>query len=117
MSHSLQTCIRTNMQSFLNRVKNLSSTRPFAHPTTGDSLHIDPSLFRETRPTANGLSQSSKCPIVTGIVIKHSGAFNSERAAGMSKLQQLQFVEVLKEMIIGMSIYEFWKRNTLIGTI
>ncbi|OAK98814.1 hypothetical protein IQ06DRAFT_192846, partial [Phaeosphaeriaceae sp. SRC1lsM3a] len=71
-------------------------------PTTGDSLHIDPSLFHETRPTANGLSHGSNCPIVTGVVIKHSGAFNSERATSMSKLQQLQFVEVLKEMIIGM---------------
>jgi hypothetical protein len=35
------------------------------------------------------------------IVTKHSHGFNSERATGLDKLQQLQFVEQLKGMIVG----------------
>jgi hypothetical protein len=35
------------------------------------------------------------------IVTKHSHGFNSERATGLNKLQQLQFVEQLKGMIVG----------------
>lgn len=40
--------------------------------------------------------------LITDVVVKHSSAFNSERATGMNKLQQLQFVEALKKIIIGM---------------
>jgi hypothetical protein len=50
-------------------------------------------LFPET--------QNVKMLPTVKIVTKHSHGFNSERATGLNKLQQLQFVETLKGMIVG----------------
>lgn len=41
------------------------------------------------------------------ITTKHSNAFNSERASGMNKLQQLQYIAMLKDIIIGMLLLIF----------
>jgi hypothetical protein len=35
------------------------------------------------------------------VIVKRSGVFNSQRAGGMSSLQQLQFVQMLKAAITG----------------
>jgi hypothetical protein len=35
------------------------------------------------------------------MLVRHSGAFNSVRETGMSKVQQLKFVEMLKRVIVG----------------
>lgn len=90
------------MQPFLNKSKALSVTRPSTYPTTTDSSHIDPSLFHDNNSTpSNTSTQRSSQPLVTNVIVKHSSAFNSSRSAGMNKLQELQFIEAMKGMIIG----------------
>lgn len=59
---------------------------------------MDTGLFKEVDGPDPTLTLN---PIVTNLTIKHTSAFNCERDSGMSKFQQIQFVEALKKMIIG----------------
>jgi hypothetical protein len=78
------------------KLANLFSDASSSHPTAKDSAHVEASLFESTTPTS-----AENAPVSTDVVVGHSSAFNSERATGMNKLQQLQFVEMLKEIIVG----------------
>lgn len=96
------------MQRLLSKLPSLSVNATSKHPTATDSVHINTTLFEETpspsdhaeRFSSNSNS-SSDAPLLTDVLIKHSSAFNSQRESGMSKLEQLQFVEMLKGMILG----------------
>ncbi|KAH3958947.1 hypothetical protein HBI24_007700 [Parastagonospora nodorum] len=67
-------------------------------PTVSDPAHMDTELFKEVDSSGPTLAFT---PFTTNVTVKHSSAFNSERDSGMSKFQQIQFVEALKKMIIG----------------
>jgi hypothetical protein len=84
-----------------SKFTSLSVNKPSTHPTTKDSAHVESALFEYSTPTPSN-SVDEEHP-VSNVVVKHSSAFNSKRATGMNKLQQLQFVEMLKRMIIGES--------------
>jgi hypothetical protein len=89
------------MQSLLKNLSSLSVNKSFKHPTTIDSVHIVTTDFDE-RPHSSWVAvQNAEELHVTDVVVRHSNAFNSERASGMNKVQQLQFVELVKSMIIG----------------
>jgi hypothetical protein len=59
------------------------------------------------RPSMRLLTETQNInPLPTvKIVTKHSHGFNSERATGLNKLQQLRFVGLLKGMIVGESFH------------
>jgi hypothetical protein len=76
----------TSMQNTRNSGQN--GARPI-YPIRKPTMR----LFPET--------QNIKPLPTVRIVTKHSHGFNSERATGLDKLQQLQFVEQLKGMIVG----------------
>jgi hypothetical protein len=87
------------MLSLLKNLSSLSVNKPSKHPTAIDSVHIATTDFGEE----NAAARDAEEPLVTDVVVKHSSAFNSERASGMKKVQQFQFVELIKGMIIGTS--------------
>jgi hypothetical protein len=82
-----------------SRFISLSVDKSSTHPTARDSAHIKSALFEDVTSTPSN-SADEEQP-VSNVVIKHSSAFNSERATGMNKLQQLQFVDTLKHMIVS----------------
>jgi hypothetical protein len=76
----------TSMQNNRNSSQNVPRPKyPIRKPTMR--------LFPET--------QNIKPLPTVRIVTKHSHGFNSERATGLNKLQQLQLVQQLKDMIVG----------------
>ncbi|KAF1915126.1 hypothetical protein BDU57DRAFT_576452 [Ampelomyces quisqualis] len=101
------------MQKILSKLPSFSVNTTSKHPAATASVHIHTTLFDET-PSPSGSenaepsrqrpssSPSSRivAPIATNVTIKHSSAFNSARESGMSKLEQLQFVAMLKGMIL-----------------
>ncbi|KAF2035034.1 hypothetical protein EK21DRAFT_46503, partial [Setomelanomma holmii] len=83
-------------------VSALSVNKASAHPTAKDSARVETALFEPETPASNVDDQRVRSgPRVTNVVVKHSSAFNSQREAGMNKLEQLQFVQALKATIIG----------------
>jgi hypothetical protein len=98
------------MQRLLSKLPSLSVNTTSHHPTATDSVRIEVEETSSTTRTENDRSATSSAssssvesPFVTEVIIKHSSAFNSERESGMTKLEQLQFVEMLKGMILGKS--------------
>jgi hypothetical protein len=92
--------LAATMQNLLSKFSNLSVNTESKHPTVTDSARIDTTLFDKDTPSSAS-TQRAEMPLVTDVVFKHSSAFNSERASGMSKLEQLQFVEMMKKNIVG----------------
>jgi hypothetical protein len=92
--------LAATMQNLLSKFSNFSVNTESKHPTVADSARIDTTLFDKDTPSSAS-AQRAEPPLVTAVVFKHSSAFNSERASGMSKLEQLQFVEMMKKNIIG----------------
>jgi hypothetical protein len=98
------------MGTILKNLSSLSVNKSSKHPNVADYSHIPTTDFAEASesPTQN------EAPLVTDVVVRHSSVFNSERASGMNKVQQLQFVEAVKRMIIGTWTrlhsldYDFW---------
>lgn len=84
-----------------NLIVNTSST----HPTAEDSRHIQTdTLFKEAEEDEESQAPKQKHRrLITNVVVRQSGAFNSVRETGMSKVQQLKFVEMLKRVIVGES--------------
>jgi hypothetical protein len=80
---------------------NLSVNTTSKHPTAEDSAQIDTTLFEEGDVSPSPRSREKEHKLITNVIVKHSSAFNSERASGMNKLQQLQFIEALKKIILG----------------
>jgi hypothetical protein len=85
------------MDTLLKNLSSLSVNKSSKHPNVADSSHIPTTDFAETPESP----AQNEALLVTDVVVRHSSAFNSERASGMNKVQQLQFVEVVKRMIIG----------------
>jgi hypothetical protein len=79
-------------------LSKLSVNNTSSHPTASDSAHISPELFEED---AASVQKPAVQPFITNVIVKRSGVFNSQRAGGMSSLQQLQFVQMLKVAITG----------------
>jgi hypothetical protein len=98
------------MDTLLKNLSSLSVNKSSKHPNVADSSHIPTTDFAEAPESP----AQNEAPLVTDVVVRHSSAFNSERASGMNKIQQLQFVEVVKRMIIGTWTrlhsldYDFW---------
>jgi hypothetical protein len=89
------------MLSLLKNLSFLCVNKPSKHPTITDSVHIAITTnFDEEIAAARDAEES----LVTDIKVKHSSAFNSERASGMNKVQQLQSVKLIKGMITSMSL-------------
>ncbi|KAF1939533.1 hypothetical protein EJ02DRAFT_254710 [Clathrospora elynae] len=64
--------------------------------------HIAPK-YPIGKPTRRLLPDEPQISLPTvKLVTQHSNSFNSERATGMNKLQQLQFVQQMKGCIVGM---------------
>jgi hypothetical protein len=82
------------------KLANLSVDTASSRPTVKDSARVEASLFEDVTPTSSN-STDAAAPVVSDVVVRHSSAFNSERATGMNKLQQLQFVAMMKGMILG----------------
>jgi hypothetical protein len=78
----------------------LAVTTASSHPTPKDSTRVETTLFDAT-PEETNTQPPSPNPRVTNVLVKHSSAFNSESATGLNKLQQLQFVALLKTAILG----------------
>jgi hypothetical protein len=79
-------------------LNTFSVNKTSKHPTASESALMDTELFKEVDSSGPTLAFT---PFTTNVTVKHSSAFNSERDSGMSKFQQIQFVEALKKMIIG----------------
>jgi hypothetical protein len=98
------------MDTLLKNLSSLSVNKSSKHPNVADSSHIPTTDFAEAPESP----AQNEAPLVTDVVVRHSRVFNSERASGMNKVQQLQFVEAVKRMIIGTwnrlhSLdYDFW---------
>ena len=90
-------------QELTQKFTNLSVNKSSHHPTPADSAKVPDSLFGKESPIPSSpvANRNKALPVISNVVVRHSSAFNSERATGMSKVQQLQFVELLKKMIIG----------------
>lgn len=89
------------LYGFKSKLANLSVDTSSAHPTPKDSARIETSLFDQVTPTSCKSIDEATLPLITNVIVKQSGAFNSECATGMNKLQQLQFIDMLKKTIIG----------------
>jgi hypothetical protein len=89
------------LYDFEFKLTNLSNDTSSAHPSPKDSARVETSLFDKVTPASSNSIDEATLPFITNVIIKHSSAFNSECATGMNKLQQLQFVDMLKKMIIG----------------
>lgn len=85
------------LSTMMFKFRQISVAKPSSHPTVTDSLRIEPELFEEDEPQA----KKAYVPVVTNVVVKHSAVFNSQRLDGMSSLEQLQFVQMLKGVIVG----------------
>jgi hypothetical protein len=88
------------MDTLLKNLSSLSVNKSSKHPNVTDSSHIPTTDFAE--PSDSLFGTQNETPLVTDVVVRHSSAFNSERASGMKKVQQLQFVRLVKQMIVGM---------------
>jgi hypothetical protein len=88
-----------NMDTLLKNLSSLSVNKSSQHPNVTDSSHIPTTDFAEPSDSLFGVRNED--PLVTDVVVRHSSAFNSERESGMNKVQQLQFIELVKKMIIG----------------
>ncbi|KAH7086003.1 hypothetical protein BKA63DRAFT_549007 [Paraphoma chrysanthemicola] len=90
------------LSKFSSLLSTLSVNTSSAHPTPQDSADVDTTLFGEKTPTSTSDQQMPLfVPQVTNVVVQHSSAFNSERATGMNKVKQMQFVEMLKKDLMG----------------
>jgi hypothetical protein len=89
------------MQHILSKLSNLSGNTIFKDPTDSDSGRVETTLFDEDISSSSSGSVPGTCSPPATDVVKYSSAFNSERASGMSKLEQLQFVKLLKKAILG----------------
>lgn len=87
--------------------KSISVNKSSRHPTTDDSAHVEAGLFSpaKSKSTPDLEKFALQGPLVTNVVVTHSSAFNSERASGMNKVQQLEFTSKLKAVIVGMCFY------------
>jgi hypothetical protein len=86
------------------KFNNLSVNTTSKHPTAEDSAQIDTTLFEEdASPSSQARNKEPK--LIIDVIIKHISAFSSERASGMNKLQQLQFIEAPKKIIVDKSIF------------
>ncbi|KAF2832913.1 FAD/NAD(P)-binding domain-containing protein [Ophiobolus disseminans] len=83
-------------RKFMAKLNALSVSATSPHPTPTDSARTNTQLFDEDAPE----TQTAAQPLVSNVVVKHSTAFNSERASGMGKVHQLQFVQMVKGLII-----------------
>jgi hypothetical protein len=83
------------------KFNNPSVNTPSKHPTAEDSAEIDTTPFEERDTSPSSKAHKLEPPLNTNVIVKHSSAFNSDRASDMSKLQQLQFIETIKIIIIG----------------
>lgn len=89
-----------NSMQVLSKLSNLSVNNISSHPNAADSSRVEPELFQED---AQPRAHKPYIPVVTDVVVKHSGVFNSQRAGGMNSLEQLQFVQILRNVIVGKS--------------
>lgn len=85
------------LSAIISRLSTLSVNNTSPHPTATDSSRGHPELFEADEPQ----EQVPYAPFVTDVIVKHSSVFNSRRAGGMSSLEQLQFVQMLKDVIVG----------------
>jgi hypothetical protein len=90
-------------QELTQKFTNLSVNKSSHHPTATDSSKVSDSLFGKgtSVPSSPVANRNKALPVISNVVVRHSSAFNSERATGMNKVEQLRFVELLKKMIIG----------------
>jgi hypothetical protein len=90
-----------SLKSLSHHLNTLSVNTTSKHPTLEDSINISTTDFDEVSTSPIRHAARNEQPLISNITVKHGSAFNSERDSGMSKLQQLHFVEALKRMIIG----------------
>jgi hypothetical protein len=90
-------------QGLTSKFTSLSVNKPSHHPTPTDSSRVRDDPFSKDTPVPESpsVNRNKALPMISDVVVRHSSAFNSERATGMSKVEQLQFVELLKKMIVG----------------
>jgi hypothetical protein len=80
---------------------SLSETSTSARDNARDKPSTQP-RYAIKKPSMR-LFPKTQAPLPTvNIMTKHSHTFNSSTATGLDKLGQLQFVEVLKNWIVGM---------------
>jgi hypothetical protein len=93
-----------DLKSKLNLNVNTTSITPSTSNTSTQETHERDNAVPKYpiwRPTMR-LFPETQVPLPTvKIATRHSNSFNSERATGMNRLQQLQFVEKLKNCIVG----------------
>lgn len=113
----------SDLKARINDLIIKSTSAPSSSSTTSTSASNNaskepapPPKYTIKKPSIR-LFPETQAPLPTvNVVTKHSHAFNSSKAAGLDKLEQLQFAEVVKGWIIGTCACSIVYRSAPDGT-
>jgi hypothetical protein len=92
---------------FNDLIINTTSVPSSASETSAPNNHNARPKYPIRKPTTRLFPETQNVNMLSTvkIVTKHSHGFNSERVTGLNRLQQLQFVETLKGMLVGECLF------------
>ncbi|RII08149.1 hypothetical protein CUC08_Gglean007558 [Alternaria sp. MG1] len=97
--------LKARINGLIVKTTSMSSSLSETSTSARDNARDKPSTqprYAIKKPSMR-LFPKTQAPLPTvNIMTKHSHTFNSSTATGLDKLGQLQFVEVLKNWIVGM---------------